>query len=561
MTFLPIVERELRVASRRRSTYLGRLAGAVIAMAVAGWIMLTMSGNSPAQLGVFLFGGLSVILFIYSIGAGARVTSDCLSEEKREGTLGLLFLTDLKGYDIVAGKLAANSLNTFYGLLSAFPVLAISLLMGGVTSAEFWRVTLVAINLLFLSLATGMFASSVCRDERKATSLAFFILLVLLAGSPLIEMALNIADHNRARTSVFLWPSPAFACFSAFGKKIGFQPADFWIPVLLTQLYGWLFLILASGIVPRAWQDKTTKNPLEFSNFWRLVFPRDATKEKSRRTELLEINPFLWLAGRDFLKTALVRIVLLTLSAIWIWGWATWPKEWVSIPVCIMTAITLHGLLKFWVASEACHRFVQDRKIGALELLLSTPLSVAEILRGQRLALFRQFSGAVVFVLAVDFLFIFLGLNDREFALNSLSDKIFWAMLWAAGIIIFVMDLYAISWVGMWMALRSQKVNRASGAALTRILMLPWIAFFLSLTLWGTLLIGGRVGWDEKVMLVYWFLLCVINNMIFINWAKRNLFDRFREIATQRFEPRPSRFRFLKSSGNDETAGVPPLIK
>ena len=119
-------------------------------------------------------------------------------------------------------------------------------------------------------------------------------------------------------------------------------------------------------------------------------------------------------------------------------------------------------------------------------------------------------------------------------------------MLWAAGIIIFVMDLFAISWVAMWIALRSQKVNRASGAALTRILMIPWIAFFLSMTLWGTVFMGMRVGWDEKVMLAYWFLLCVINNLVFINWAKRNLFQRFREIATQRFEAKKSRVGGLK---------------
>ena len=35
------------------------------------------------------------------------MTADCLSEEKREGTLGLLFLTDLRGYDIVVSSSSA----------------------------------------------------------------------------------------------------------------------------------------------------------------------------------------------------------------------------------------------------------------------------------------------------------------------------------------------------------------------------------------------------------------------------------------------------------------------
>src|SRR5215218_10324067 len=166
MTFLPIVERELRVAARRRTTYWLRSAIALGAIIIGVCVDLSYHNRPPREFGQSLFQILSMLSLLYSLVAGVRSTADCLSEEKREGTLGLLFLTDLKGYDIVSGKLVANSVNTFYGLLSAFPVLAISLLMGGVTSGEFWRVTLVATNLLFFSLSIGMFASSICRDER-----------------------------------------------------------------------------------------------------------------------------------------------------------------------------------------------------------------------------------------------------------------------------------------------------------------------------------------------------------------------------------------------------------
>ena len=65
---------------------------------------------------------------IYCLFSGRISTADCLSEEKREGTLGLLFLTDLKGYDVVLGKLAATSVSAFYGLLAALPVLAVPVL-------------------------------------------------------------------------------------------------------------------------------------------------------------------------------------------------------------------------------------------------------------------------------------------------------------------------------------------------------------------------------------------------------------------------------------------------
>ena len=191
MTFLPIVERELIEASRRRGTYWIRLAAAAVGLLIGGWVMLMMHKEPPASLGIVLFVALSIAAFLYCLFVGVFRTADCLSEEKREGTLGLLFLTDLKGYDIVLGKLVATSLNAFYGVLALFPVMAIPLLVGGVTLAEFWRVVLVSMNMLFFSLAVGMFCSAISRDERRAMVAAFLILLFFTACFPLLATLLH----------------------------------------------------------------------------------------------------------------------------------------------------------------------------------------------------------------------------------------------------------------------------------------------------------------------------------------------------------------------------------
>ena len=111
MTVLPIVARELLEASRRRGTYWIRLAAAAAGLIIGGWVMLVTYEGPPAALSIALFVALSGAAHLYCLFAGVFRTADCLSEEKREGTLGLLFLTDLKGYDIVLGKLAATSVN------------------------------------------------------------------------------------------------------------------------------------------------------------------------------------------------------------------------------------------------------------------------------------------------------------------------------------------------------------------------------------------------------------------------------------------------------------------
>ena len=133
-----------------------RFGGAAAGLVLCAWIMLIPSFRSPQRLGTVLFHTVAVATFFTRAG-GAIGTSDCLSEEKREGTLGLLFLTDLKGYDIVLGKLVATSINAFYAMLAIFPVMAISLLAGGVGGAEFWRVVMVAVNNLFFSLRSACF--------------------------------------------------------------------------------------------------------------------------------------------------------------------------------------------------------------------------------------------------------------------------------------------------------------------------------------------------------------------------------------------------------------------
>src|SRR5882724_13160054 len=187
MTFLPIVGRELRVASRRRSTYWTRALTAVVTMLVAAFVFQESGNRPPHELGGELFAVISVIAFIYCVCVGVPLTADCLSEEKREGTLGLLFLTDLKGYDVVGGKLVATSLNAFYGLTAIFPVLAIPLLMGGITNGEFWRMALVLANTFFFSLAIGMFVSSISKYPRRAMAATTILLLIFSIGLPVCE--------------------------------------------------------------------------------------------------------------------------------------------------------------------------------------------------------------------------------------------------------------------------------------------------------------------------------------------------------------------------------------
>src|SRR5688572_32694820 len=154
MMFLPIAERELRIRARRPGIFVLRCVAASLAIGLAGMLMI-LGGFSRGKTGAGAFKFLMTLGFLYCLYEGLRNTADCLSEEKRAGTLGFLFLTDLKGYDVVIGKLLATSLSSFYALLEILPAIGLPLLSGGVTAGEFWRALLVLVVTLFFSLKIG----------------------------------------------------------------------------------------------------------------------------------------------------------------------------------------------------------------------------------------------------------------------------------------------------------------------------------------------------------------------------------------------------------------------
>ena len=75
MTFLPIVERELRVASRRRLTWWGRLGAGAIALLIfvlLEWFSTAALGAIPA--GQIEFTILKWMTFVFACCAGVFLT-------------------------------------------------------------------------------------------------------------------------------------------------------------------------------------------------------------------------------------------------------------------------------------------------------------------------------------------------------------------------------------------------------------------------------------------------------------------------------------------------------
>jgi ABC-type transport system involved in cytochrome c biogenesis permease component len=565
MTVLPIVSRELRVASRRKGTYWTRFSAALLAIVLGSWAWAMFLRRPSHETGLAIFVALSIIAYIYSLIAGALATADCLSEEKREGTLGLLFLTDLKGYDVILGKLAASSLGSIYGLVSIFPVMAVPLLMGGVAPVEFWRVVMVCANNLFLSLALGMFCSALCKDERKAIGLTMTTVIAITGLWPgLVGWAASeirpghpLYDLLRHNPEPLLALSPGFACVFAFdipykAKIAGATMNWFHLSLAMTHVMAWGALISSMLIVPRVWRDKpASKAASRRAETWKRVSMGGDDMRVAFRRRLLEINPFYWLASRERFKVALVWMCLGLGALFWFVGLIQERRHWLDEGIYVMTAILAHSLLKCWIAMESSRRLGTDRRSGALELLLSTPLRVKEILHGQWLALARQFGAAAALICVVDLVFVALGLSR----IHGGGDRDLWIGMWLAGISIFVLDMFTIPPLTVWLSLTGRKSARAGTSALVIICCVPWFVLgafgagmgVLSEVFGVSVIHGGdELAWT---LLGVWFAASLLLDAIVGSWARRNLHEKFRTVATQRLEGKVGFWKRLFAAG------------
>ena len=484
MSFLPVVERELRTGARRPAWYWGRVGAASRALAVAACLLLVNRRLPAPQQSQILLASLGFLALVFGLLAGVFLTADCLSEEKREGTLGLLFLTDLKGYDVVLGKLFATSAQVIYGLLAIFPMLALPLLMGGVTGAEFWRIVLAVLATLFLSLSLGLAVSAVSQEASQAMVSTFLGLLVL-AGLPPALWALYQAFSRATPPTVLLFPCPPFVFYAAFGSSYRTQAGaeEFWTSLALLFLLGLGLLVAAAVILPRAWHDRRKARVTRGS----LAQPEGAVGSGRLRPGAggeseLGTDPYLWLANQgQFLGTA-SRAVLALIGLVWLWGLlGTFggSQHDEAFAVCVSSSYVLHGVFKCLVAVEATRRFSRDRRTGALELLLVTPLQESDILAGQDRALVRRFAGLRWLMVLVNLTLVGMALIFGRWVHLEGRERAVFMELFLGGALMLLCDFKVLCRVGMWRGLKAKSHSRAVLGTIGRVMLVPWLALLL----------------------------------------------------------------------------------
>jgi hypothetical protein len=257
----------------------------------------------------------------------------------------------------------------------------------------------------------------------------------------------------------------------------------------------------------------------------------NAAQRKALRTRLLAVNPFCWLSSRARFKPLAVWTFVGFVACWWLYLWLAMHLNWSEESLSLTTAFFLNSVLKLWIGIEACQRLAEEQKAGSLELLLSTPLNEREIVRGQFLALRRQFLKPLAVVIGVEVLYMLAVSRHSVSPAEEGGRQVAYGL---TGLVLLVLDVTALSWVALLAALTTKSPNRASASAILRVLVLPWIAF-AAISVVASLLMGGGPGPGWKFFLYLWFWLGILTDLAFGLPAWWQLRTHFRELALHRF--------------------------
>jgi ABC-type transport system involved in cytochrome c biogenesis permease component len=496
MILLPVIERELRVTARTRRTYRNRFLAGLGMIAVLLWVLWESRGASQAQLGNETFEFITMAALILALLAGFFHTADCISEERRDGTLGLLYLTDLRSIHVIFGKLFAQSIPAFFALATIVPILAVPFLLGGITPAELQRVSLVLLNALWLSLASGVLASTLVKDDRAALVITLVLVLLPSVLGPLF---------GESQLGVFWVLDGA----TRDRDYLGGRRADFWMGMIGQFVVPCCYVALAATRARMIWREKPpTAAGAKRHARWREWLGGTAAQRKEWRAGMLEQNPALWLACRRRERTAILWTIL-GIGGVWL-TWIWFEQRRID-EIGLVASLVFHWALKITFAFAACRAFSEEARSGAFELLFTTDLTTGQLIRGHVDGLTRSFGPAVALVVMFDALFLTFGRADALSGLRS--------FMWGR-IGILLLDLVTIALYGIWTGYKLQRSGKAAVRALLFVVVLPNLAWVILLT--------GRSQYG--LVFLTWFIM----DAILIGIAQHNL-NALRQRAAERF--------------------------
>lgn len=474
MTLLPVAHRELLVDARNGGGAWARFLSGLGGVGLFGLLWVTPMQSQPQVVSSVVFHTLAWLSFAYACLSGALHTSDAVGREKRSGTLGLLFLTDLTAIDVILGKLCATGARSVYGVLALVPVLSLPVMVGGVSGGQVFRAVVAILVTLFLSLSLGLLASVVARDFRGAVTATVLAMSGLSAGLDGVGWAVALRtgtspDAARQWSPMAMmrwsqaepWRSPAI--HASFGRAWKRQ-----------ALLGAGALAVAAACVRRRrsdWTEPAREIP-KASDASGLVGWRHVEWEA-----LLARSPYAWLqrvarpVPWTFKVTFGLMAGLFVVAALASISRPGTNAQLGAAGAAMLVLAALHVGLKLQVALAATRGIGEDRESGGLEMLVVSGIGPELVQEGHRDALVRQYRGPLMTVYACQF-----GMAAVLSARGMPPDVGALLLALVVGAAFLWIDFDTLLRVGLRHGLKERGPQAAFRATVVRVLLPGWIA-------------------------------------------------------------------------------------
>jgi ABC-type transport system involved in multi-copper enzyme maturation permease subunit len=391
----PVFAFESLIAARRwqvyalRSTYIGLLlVGLTLSWGPAERTINSLA--DAAAIGrLFLLTLIGVQLAVVLLAAPAA-TAGAICVDKARGTLLHAFVTDLTDREIVLGKLGARLAPILALMAYGLPVLALGSFLGGIDLAAAIGAELVTVGVAVVGCTVALLASIWARKAHQALLLSYLLmglwvgfvpawLFVFRVGPPatVVDLALDLSNPILAAFAPEVFPPSG-----SVGLRE--QVAFFLVALLVARgLVGLASRSLRATVLAEANRPQKRQRPDAPA---RLVdyLPGPA----------LDGNPVLWREwhrkrpGRWTGRFWTAYAVVSTLASLYVLGWyySWWAHGQITGGVHVVAAQVnawqvAIGLLLLSVS--AATSLAEERDRGSLDVIMTTPLTSAEIVWGK----------------------------------------------------------------------------------------------------------------------------------------------------------------------------------
>jgi len=181
----PVIERELRIAMRKREMVKSRFRIAKLGVAAVSIFLIFNWAFNMGSSGGLLHTILAYGCLGIAVPAALQISVGLFCEERRNQTLELLYLAGMTSRELFLGKLLGGIVAASSDLLALVPLLAIPFFSGGISLDLFMATVACFPVLLLFVVSVGALVSALCEDDGAAWMGAWWLLAVIGLAAPL----------------------------------------------------------------------------------------------------------------------------------------------------------------------------------------------------------------------------------------------------------------------------------------------------------------------------------------------------------------------------------------